>query len=334
MQSSDEQLFDAVVAGDVSSVEHYLQQGASCSSPNPKYYGLSALDKALELKSGPIIQLLLVHLFPQSPSQNIQLLTHSVQRCLHSKSLSLSDSKSSADLRPCENGHAVDPDGIPLSSHVHEYVLLSIDERVEQAVEAFRRGEFLVVMDSEDRENEGDLIVAAEKATPEKIAFMVNNTSGIICVGMSAARVDELQLPQMVKKNTESHGTAFTHSVDYKVGTTTGISAADRAATIRALVDPSVQPDDFSRPGHVFPLRAREGGVLERPGHTEASVDLATLAGLAPAGALCELVNKDGSMSRGPVCKRFAAIHGLQWLTIHDLIAYRKLHPLATSPSR
>lgn len=181
--------------------------------------------------------------------------------------------------------------------------------------------------DGEDRENEGDLIIAAEKATEERIAFMVEETSGLICCGVTGERVDELGLPQMVTRNTESHGTAFTVSVDYKHGTTTGISASDRAITLRALADPKAQADDFLRPGHMFPLRAKPGGVLERPGHTEASVDLARLAGLFPAGAMCEIVNRDdgrGTIARPDYCRRFAVKHGLTLISIADLIEYRK----------
>ena len=196
--------------------------------------------------------------------------------------------------------------------------------RVEAAVAAIANGEFVVVLDHEDRENEGDLIMAAELVTPESLAFMVRHTSGLVCVGMTGERLDELDIPLMVHGGTEAQGTAFTVSVDLRSGTTTGISAADRAATVRALVDPASAPADFARPGHVFPLRARPGGVLRRPGHTEAAVDLATLAGLSPAGVLCELVRPDGEMARGSDLERFAAEHGLAILTIDELIAYRR----------
>jgi 3,4-dihydroxy 2-butanone 4-phosphate synthase/GTP cyclohydrolase II len=195
---------------------------------------------------------------------------------------------------------------------------------IAEAVEAFREGRFVVVVDDADRENEGDLIVAAEKVTPEHIAFMVRHTSGLICVPMTAARLDELRLPLMVVENTDSHHTAFTVSVDFRPGTTTGISAADRAATIRALIDPATRPDDLARPGHVFPLRAHAGGVLRRAGHTEASVDLAKLAGLSPAGVLCEIVNDDGSMARLPELQAFAEHHGVPIISIADLIAHRR----------
>ena len=196
--------------------------------------------------------------------------------------------------------------------------------RVEAAIAAIANGEFVVVLDREDRENEGDLIMAAELVTPEALAFMVRHTSGLVCVGMTGERLDELDIPLMVQCGTEAQGTAFTVSVDLRAGTTTGISAADRAATVRALVDPASAPGDFARPGHVFPLRGRPGGVLRRPGHTEAAVDLATLAGLFPAGVLCELVRPDGGLARGEELARFAAQHGLAIITVDELIAYRR----------
>ncbi len=195
---------------------------------------------------------------------------------------------------------------------------------IEQAIEAIRNGEFVVVVDDEDRENEGDLILAAEKITPEKMGFMVRFTSGLICLPVEGARLDELQIPLMVSENTDTMHTAFTVSVDVKRGTSTGISASDRAATVKAVADPSFGPSDFSRPGHVFPLRYHPGGVLRRAGHTEAAVDLARLAGLYPAGVLCEIVNDDGSVARGVELERFAKEHGLVLVTIADLIAYRR----------
>jgi 3,4-dihydroxy 2-butanone 4-phosphate synthase/GTP cyclohydrolase II len=195
---------------------------------------------------------------------------------------------------------------------------------VEQAIEAFRSGEFVVVVDDADRENEGDLILPAEAATPERIAFMVRHTSGLICVPMLGERLDELRLPLMVTESTDSHRTAFTVSVDVARGTTTGISAGDRAATIRALIDPATAPSDLARPGHIFPLRYQEGGVLRRAGHTEASVDLARLAGRYPAGVLCEIVAQDGSMARLPELVAFAEEHGVVIITIADLIAHRR----------
>jgi 3,4-dihydroxy 2-butanone 4-phosphate synthase / GTP cyclohydrolase II len=197
-------------------------------------------------------------------------------------------------------------------------------DRIENALQAMARGEMVVVVDNEDRENEGDLILAAQHATPEAIAFMVRRTSGMLCVALPGDRLDRLELPLMVERNTESLRTAYTVTVDYRHGTSTGISAADRAATIRALVDPAVQPQDFNRPGHVFPLRAVPGGVLHRPGHTEAAVDLASLAGLRPGGVLAEIVNDDGTMARRPELEVFARQHGLVMISIHDLIAYRR----------
>ncbi|MBU1226474.1 MAG: bifunctional 3,4-dihydroxy-2-butanone-4-phosphate synthase/GTP cyclohydrolase II [Actinobacteria bacterium] len=195
---------------------------------------------------------------------------------------------------------------------------------IPAALEAIRRGEFVVVTDDADRENEGDLIIAAEMATAERLGFMVRHTSGLICAPMTGERLDELNLPLMVGPGTGSRETAFTVSVDYRPGTTTGISAADRAATIRALVDPATRPSDLARPGHVFPLRYAEGGVLKRAGHTEAAVDLARLAGLLPAGALCEVVNDDGSVARLADLERFAKEHELLMVSIADLIAYRR----------
>jgi 3,4-dihydroxy 2-butanone 4-phosphate synthase/GTP cyclohydrolase II len=195
---------------------------------------------------------------------------------------------------------------------------------IEDAVAAIARGEIVVVVDDEDRENEGDLIMAAEFATAEKIAFFVRHTSGVICLPLTKERCDQLDLPLMVHDNTESHRTAFTVSVDYRHGTTTGISAADRATTIQALIDPATKPKDLARPGHIFPLQYREGGVLKRAGHTEAAVDLARMAGLEPAGVLCEIVNEDGTMARVPDLERFCAEHGLLMISIADLIRYRR----------
>jgi 3,4-dihydroxy 2-butanone 4-phosphate synthase/GTP cyclohydrolase II len=196
---------------------------------------------------------------------------------------------------------------------------------VDAALAAIARGEFVVVLDDEDRENEGDLIMAAELVTPAAITFMVRHTSGLVCVGMTGVRLDQLELPLMIGAGSEALGTAFTVSVDSR-DAGKGASACGRAATIRALMDPQARPTDFERPGYVFPLRARPNGVLERPGHTEAAVDLARLAGLRPAGVLCEVVNPDGTMSRGPELTRFAAEHGLVIITIQQLIAYRLRH--------
>ena len=196
---------------------------------------------------------------------------------------------------------------------------------VEDAVRDIAAGKFVIVVDDEDRENEGDLIMAAEKVTPERIAFMVRYTSGIICMPMTRERLEALRLPQMVPENTESQRTAFTISVDYRHGTSTGISAQDRARTIAALASPTSLADDFARPGHIFTLRYCEGGVLRRAGHTEASIDLARLAGLtAPAGILCEIVNDDGTMKRLPELRAFAREHELAVISIADLISYRR----------
>jgi 3,4-dihydroxy 2-butanone 4-phosphate synthase/GTP cyclohydrolase II len=197
--------------------------------------------------------------------------------------------------------------------------------RIEEAVAAIGRGEVVVVVDDEDRENEGDLIMAAEFADQDTMAFFVKHTSGVICVPLTADRLGELNIPLMVRDNTESQRTAFTHSVDYRHGTTTGISAHDRSLTIKALIDPATRPDDLARPGHIFPLQAAEGGVLKRAGHTEAAVDLARMAGLYPAGVLCELVTEDGrEMATRPELEAFAAEHGLVMITIADLIRYRR----------
>ncbi|MCX7621693.1 MAG: bifunctional 3,4-dihydroxy-2-butanone-4-phosphate synthase/GTP cyclohydrolase II, partial [Acidimicrobiales bacterium] len=195
---------------------------------------------------------------------------------------------------------------------------------IPEAVAAVSRGEIVVVVDDEDRENEGDLIMAAEFATPDKIAFFVRHTSGVICVPLTGERLDELDIPLMVRDNTESQRTAFTYSVDYRHGTTTGISAADRARTIQALIDPGTRPGDLARPGHIFPLRYADGGVLKRAGHTEAAVDLARMAGLYPAGVLCEIVREDGEMARVPDLVEFCRQHGLLMITIADLIRYRR----------
>lgn len=194
---------------------------------------------------------------------------------------------------------------------------------IERALEAMRNGEFVVVADDEHRENEGDLILAAQFATPEKIGFMVRHTSGLICLPTTGERLDDLDIPMMVLDNTDNFQTAFTISVDHAQGTTTGISAADRARTILAFVDPMSAPADFRRPGHIFPLRYQEGGVIVRPGHTEATVDLTRLAGLYPAGVLCEIVNDDGTMMRGETLELFADEHGFAMITINDLVAYR-----------
>jgi 3,4-dihydroxy 2-butanone 4-phosphate synthase/GTP cyclohydrolase II len=202
---------------------------------------------------------------------------------------------------------------------------------IPEAIEEIREGRMVIVVDDADRENEGDLIMAAERVTPEAIAFIVRHTSGVICMPVVGDRLDELEIPLMVAANTDSRRTAFTVSVDARTGVTTGISAADRARTIQAMIDPTTQPVDLSRPGHIFPLRYREGGVLKRAGHTEAAVDLARLAGLYPAGVLCETVNEDGTMSRLPDLAVFARTHSLKLISIADLIEYRRRHETLVS---
>jgi 3,4-dihydroxy 2-butanone 4-phosphate synthase/GTP cyclohydrolase II len=202
---------------------------------------------------------------------------------------------------------------------------MNIDfDPIEEVLDELREGRLVIVTDDANRENEGDLILAAEKATPELINFMIRYTSGVICVPMEGKDLDRLELPLMTVRNTESMRTAYTVSVDAKEGVTTGISAADRSRTIRLLADPGTVAQDMVRPGHVFPLRYREGGVLRRAGHTEAAVDLARLAGLRPAGVLAEVVNEDGSMARLPDLIQFKQKHGLKICSIESLIAYRR----------
>lgn len=202
---------------------------------------------------------------------------------------------------------------------------MSYDQkRVVEALRAFEAGEIVVVTDDDDRENEGDLIVAAVHCTAEKMAFIVRHTSGIVCAPMPREEAKRLNLNAMVAENDSAHTTAFTVTVDFKHGTTTGISADDRTLTVRNLANPNVGPADFVRPGHIFPLIAREGGVLMRSGHTEAAVDLCKLAGLPPIGVICEMVNDDGSVTRGPQVKAFAEQHGLKQISVADLIAYRQ----------
>ena len=198
---------------------------------------------------------------------------------------------------------------------------------IEEAVAALRNGGMVVVVDDEDRENEGDLIMAAEDVTAESMAFFLEHTSGVFCVPLESSRADELDLPLMVVANTEAQRTAFTVTVDYRHGTTTGISASDRAATVRALIDPATRPTDLNRPGHIFPLRYRPGGVLKRAGHTEATVDLCRLAGKYPSGVLCEIVTADkADMARLPELEAFTQRHGLPLISIADLIRYRRHH--------
>src|SRR5262250_39136 len=197
---------------------------------------------------------------------------------------------------------------------------------VEEAVEQIRQGRMIVLVDDEDRENDGDLTMAAEKITPEAINFMAKYGRGLICMPLTEDRCDELHLPLMSPINTSVHGTAFTEAIDARVGVTTGISASDRAVTILTAIDSKTKPQDLARPGHIFPLRARNGGVLVRAGQTEASVDLARIAGLNPSGVICEIMNEDGTMSRVPQLIEFCREHNLKMLTVADLIRYRMQH--------
>ena len=197
-------------------------------------------------------------------------------------------------------------------------------ERVEAAIEALKKGRGVLVVDNENRENEGDLIYAAETVTDEQMAFMIRECSGIVCVCISKEQAQKMQLPMMVEHNTSVYGTAFTISIDAAHGVTTGVSAPDRVKAIKAVINPNGKPSDLASPGHMFPLVAKDGGVLERDGHTEASVDLARLAGLQPAGILCELCAPDGLMAKLPRVTQFAMLHDLTCLSIEDLISYRK----------
>jgi 3,4-dihydroxy 2-butanone 4-phosphate synthase/GTP cyclohydrolase II len=208
---------------------------------------------------------------------------------------------------------------------------MQIEERrafatIEEAIEEIRQGKFVVVVDAADRENEGDLTIAAQFATPEAVNFMTKEGRGLICLCLTEARCDELALRQMTDRNETPYGTAFTISVEAREGVTTGISAPDRSRTIQVAIDPSTTPDDLVQPGHVFPLRARDGGVLIRAGQTEAAVDLARLAGLIPAGVVCEIMNEDGTMARVPDLITYCERHGLKLVTVADLIAYRRRH--------
>jgi 3,4-dihydroxy 2-butanone 4-phosphate synthase/GTP cyclohydrolase II len=194
---------------------------------------------------------------------------------------------------------------------------------IEEAAELYRRGEFVIIVDDEDRENEGDLCIAAEKITPEAINFMARFGRGLICLALTEQRCDELDLPLMVEHNTSSYGTAFTVSIEARGKVTTGISAADRAETVRAAIDPRTRPYDLARPGHIFPLRARKGGVLKRAGQTEASVDLALIARMTPSSVICEIMNEDGTMARLNDLHDFALKHGLKIISVADIIQYR-----------
>ena len=200
----------------------------------------------------------------------------------------------------------------------------TIFSTIPEAVEEIRRGRMVLVVDDADRENEGDFIMAAEACTPEDVNFMVTHGRGIVCLPCAAWRLDELGIPQMVTDTTDGHEAAFTVSIDFRHGTTTGTSAHDRAITAKAVTEPEVVPRDFQKPGHVFPLRAKDGGVLRRAGHTEAAVDLATMAGMFPAGVICEVMNEDGTMARMPELIRVAQEHGMTLISIADLIEYRR----------
>ena len=201
---------------------------------------------------------------------------------------------------------------------------------IEEAIKDIKNGNFVIAVDDDDRENEGDLIVAAEKVTDEKINFMTKYARGLVCMPIIGERLDELDIGQMVSENTDNHETAFTVSIDYK-DTTTGISAGERAMTIKKVLDPNVSGGDFRRPGHIFPLKGREGGVLKRAGHTEAAIDLARLAGLYPAGVICEIINEDGTMARIPQLMEFAKKYNIKIITIADLIAYRRKNEVLVS---
>lgn len=200
---------------------------------------------------------------------------------------------------------------------------MSINNGIPDAIEAIRQGKMIIVIDDEDRENEGDLVMAAEKVTPEAINFMTKYGRGLICLPIIGSRLDELKIPSMVSRNSSLSGTPFTISIDAAQGTTTGSSAFDRARTVQVVVDSTSKSEDLARPGHIFPLRAMEEGVLRRAGHTEATVDLARLAGLFPAGVLCEILDEDGTMARLPKLKEISREHNLQLITIQDLIAFR-----------
>ena len=196
-------------------------------------------------------------------------------------------------------------------------------ERAEAAIAAIKAGQGVLIVDDEDRENEGDLIYAAETITPQQMALLIRECSGIVCLCLTDEKADALQLEPMVKNNTNKNGTAFTVTIEAARGVTTGVSASDRVTTIRAAVAPDAKPEDLNRPGHIFPLRARPGGVLERRGHTEVTCDLARLAGLTPAGVLCELTNEDGTMARLPEVAAFARKHGMPLATVEDIVKYR-----------
>ena len=285
-----------------------LQHAIALSSPYPLHILLSAFfassSNIHQQEKQLVLDLLITHINP----------TFTPSSSEHKTDDSLTPSPS----HPSPNPPSSSPSP-PSSSSSSDAIT-----RVTRALAAIRRGEFVVVTDGADRENEGDLILDASFATPHNIAYMVNETSGILCVGLSAKRAQQLHLPPMVERNTESHQTAFTVTVDYNVGTTTGISAGDRAATIRALADEGVGGEAFNRPGHVFPLVAKEGGVLERPGHTEASVELSRLSGGVGVGVMCEVVRKDGEMMRPKELVEWSRRHGWECIAINDIIQYRR----------
>lgn len=194
--------------------------------------------------------------------------------------------------------------------------------KVKDAINDFKKGKFVIIVDDKHRENEADLVLAAEKVTPQKINFMIKNARGLVCVPMLGKRLDELKLPLMTKKNTELHKSAFTISVDAKKGTTTGISAFDRARTIKALIDKNTKPDDLARPGHIFPLRCDKNGLKKRDGHTEAAVELAKLANLYPAAVICEIIGENGEMAKMPELKKMAKKYGFKIIRVKDLVGY------------
>ena len=204
-------------------------------------------------------------------------------------------------------------------------------ERVENALIALREGRGAMVLDDEDRENEGDMIFAAENMTVEQMALTIRHGSGIVCLCLTDERRKQLELPMMVENNTSAYGTGFTITIEAARGVTTGVSAADRLTTVRAAIADNAKPSDLNRPGHVFPLRAQPGGVLTRGGHTEATIDLVSLAGFKPAGVLCERTNDDGTMARAPECIKFAKEHNMALVTIEDLVAYRREHERTAS---
>src|SRR3954449_2291477 len=197
---------------------------------------------------------------------------------------------------------------------------------IEEAAELYRRGEVVIIVDDEDRENEGDLCMAAEKVTADSVNFMARYGRGLICLALTEERCEELELPLMVENNTSPYGTAFTVSIEARGRVTTGISAFDRSETVRVAIDPKTRPADLLRPGHVFPLRAKKGGVLKRAGQTEASVDLASIAGMMPAAVICEIMNEDGTMARLPDLREFAVKHGLKIISVAEIIKYRMQH--------